>query len=136
MSERQFSARIDGDGQLRIDNLPEFNAYIEEFAGRRVVLTLADWRSLAANRFYWAGIVEPIRQYFSQKNGVNYSKDAIHRQLSDNYGETELSPSGIVSKSTTRMSRKRFSRYCDEIIGDFSAPPYAITFAKPGEDFE
>lgn len=79
----------------------------------------ANKRSLRQNAYYWAGVVEPIRERMLDY-GNDMTADDVHEFLKDRFHSKPVIGDGgemigRVAMSTTEMNKDEFGEYIDRI---------------------
>ena len=114
------------NGKLTGFNSNDFSMKLKQFEGLHIILEIfdrEDIRSLNANAFYWGHVLEVIREYCGY--GI-HEKNQLHEHFKEKHIEPEIKISidpktkektrMIVTGSTAKMSRKRFTEFLDAVI--------------------
>lgn len=130
-----FRGLVTEDGKLELDEPARWLAVLATLRKRVVQVTLERGRrSLKANAYYWAGIVEPIRQLFNIGREWPINKERIHDLLVRSFLGEEMTPLGPVPKSTHDLPSDRFALYI-EVIRAHAASEWGLDLPGP-EDWK
>jgi hypothetical protein len=130
-----FSAVVDQEARLVIDNAAGWRAMLAKLKGQRLSVTLSrvfSRRSNAQNKWYWGCIIPILSDW------TGYEKDEMHEALKRLFltEEREL-PSGVAIQfvpSTASLDTKAFSDYADRCCR--WASEQGVPIPKPGDSME
>jgi hypothetical protein len=135
-----FTCPIDADGNMPRARWIWLRDQVRLFAGGKVTFTVRrPTRSTAANAFYHAAIIGPIRLALLEA-GHPVSHDALHEHFRDKYLGVTVEHAGpweIVRRPSTRkLDQTEFSDFIERVKNDEMVLSLGVYFEEPSERLE
>ncbi len=114
---------VNAEGQLKLDERSRFTAGVKGFAGKRVTLTVEDYksqRSLAQNARFWK-ICTLVAEAWSVGRELPISKDQAKLVLCKVFLGQDETPLGPVPKGTSGLSVEEMGHLMTAIESHFAS---------------
>ena len=125
-------------GDLHLDKNYETLEALRELEGKRVEVTLREWKNTRrnrANRYYWGVVIPSVFKAFAGMGIKLVNHDQAHEALRQKFLMTEIeTKDGVfrVPKSTSTMKVDEFSNYIFIII-EYLRDYYNFVVPEPSE---
>ncbi len=128
------------DNKLYLDQDYESYEALKELEGKRVEVTIKEYkdtRSNRANRYYWGVVIPSVFKAFAEMGIKLVNHDQAHESLRQKFLMEEVQvgeESFRVPKSTSRMKTDEFANYIFVVV-DYLREYYNFVVPEPKERF-
>jgi len=137
---RDFLAFVDDDGRLGVSDRTGFRAYLRQFAGKNVIVSVNEpskKRSLAQNRWLWGQALPLIAEHCGYDR---HEHERLHYDLlSVRFGTTAVAPliTGappriVPTRTSSELTTAEFSDYMDWLTR-YAAETFDVILPLPDE---